>query len=197
MTINEEEKRITKDERVKKIFAETAMEMIKENGIESVSVRKVAEAAAYSMGTLYNHFENLDELLWYTKRFFIEEISTYIDNRSSSYGEITLRTIFRAYIDYFVENGNVFKFLFFTTLDKAKRADFNLNQVMRVDKQTRETFENYMTKSQCTPEQLQASLKNMLYSIHGMLMIYVTNNEELTKQQLYIDYDSIVDSILH
>ena len=35
------------------------------------------------MGTLYNHFENLDELLWYTKRLFIDEISEYIEKRGN------------------------------------------------------------------------------------------------------------------
>jgi len=196
MILNKEEKKITKDERVKKIFAETAMQMIEADGIESVSVRKVAEKAAYSLGTLYNHFGNLDELLWYTKRFFIDEISNYIDKNGKTEGKITLKSIFRSYIDYFVENENVFKFLFFKTLDRSKRSDFNLFQVMSVDQQTRDIFESYMEKSSCTPEELQARLKNMLYSIHGMLMIYVTNNEELTKEQLYMDYSGIADNIL-
>jgi len=188
-------KKITKDERVKKVFAETTMEMIREYGIESVTVRKVAELASYSLGTLYGHFKNLDELLWYTKRFFVDEISQYFDSDSAKRENDTFKSLLKTYVDYFVENRNVFKFFFFTSLDKSEKGEFNLSQITNVDKRTKEIFLQYMKESACTPVQLEIKLKSMLYSIHGMLMIYVTDNEELTKEALYRDFSNIMDSL--
>lgn len=192
MTIKK--KKMIKAERVKKIFAETTVHMIKETGIESVSVRKVAEKSAYSLGTLYNHFKNLDELLWYTKILFIDEITNYIEKRTKK-KDIT--ELFKTYMDYFVENENVFKFFFFTSLDKSKKTEFNIAQVMNVDKSTREAFEQLKSSRNFTSLQLEARLKTLLYSIHGMLMIHVTDSEDLTKEALYKDFSMIAENLFH
>ncbi len=193
--LNKEDKKIIKDERVKKIFAETTMELIREYGIESVTVRKVSEAASYSLGTLYGHFKNLDELLWYTKRFFVDEISQYFEADSVKQKNDTFKSLLKTYVDYFVENRNVFKFFFFTSLDKSEKGEFNLSQIANVDKRTKEIFMQYMKESACTPAQLEIKLKTVLYSIHGMLMLYVSNNEELTKETLYRDFSNIMDTL--
>lgn len=46
-------------------FIEATQEIIAEEGIDNVTIRKVAAKAGYNSATLYNYFDNLDQLKMY------------------------------------------------------------------------------------------------------------------------------------
>lgn len=46
-------------------FIEAAQDIIKREGISNVTIRKVAQYAGYNSATLYNYFEDLDQLILY------------------------------------------------------------------------------------------------------------------------------------
>lgn len=48
-----------------KYFIEAAYQLIEEEGLELLTIRKVADVAGYNSATLYNYFENLDSLVAY------------------------------------------------------------------------------------------------------------------------------------
>lgn len=50
--------------RTKKAFISATHEIIETEGIAKVTIRKVAVKAGYNSSSLYNYFENLDELLY-------------------------------------------------------------------------------------------------------------------------------------
>lgn len=50
--------------RTKKAFILAAHEIIESEGFDKVSIRKVAERTGYNSSSLYNYFENLDQLLY-------------------------------------------------------------------------------------------------------------------------------------
>ncbi|MDP4092633.1 MAG: TetR/AcrR family transcriptional regulator, partial [Bacillota bacterium] len=52
--------------RMKKYFIDAAKEILVNEGVSNVSVRKVGEVTGYSYATIYNYFKNLDHLLWCT-----------------------------------------------------------------------------------------------------------------------------------
>ncbi len=45
-------------------FIDATNEIIENEGIESVTIRKVANLAGYNSATIYNYFENLDHLIF-------------------------------------------------------------------------------------------------------------------------------------
>ena len=55
---NREEKR----KRIMSYFINATIELMEEEGIENLSIRKVADRAGYNSATLYHYFSNLDEL---------------------------------------------------------------------------------------------------------------------------------------
>jgi len=53
-------------ERTMKLFIDSADEIIMSEGVESLSIRKVANCAGYNSATLYNYFDNLEHLVYFT-----------------------------------------------------------------------------------------------------------------------------------
>lgn len=52
-----------KKKRVIGYFIDAATQIATEEGLEHITIRKVAKKAGYTSGTLYNYFENLEQLL--------------------------------------------------------------------------------------------------------------------------------------
>lgn len=48
---------------IKKLFIDTTVTIIKEEGVEKVSIRKIAKITGYNSATLYTYFKNLDYLI--------------------------------------------------------------------------------------------------------------------------------------
>ena len=54
-------------------FITAADEIIKEVGMENTTVRKIAKKAGYNSSTIYNYFNDLDHLIFFTKITHLEE----------------------------------------------------------------------------------------------------------------------------
>jgi len=65
--------------RTSRIFIESAAEIIREEGIDALTIRKVADIAAYNSATLYNYFENLDHLKSLSALIFIKDYTDNLD----------------------------------------------------------------------------------------------------------------------
>lgn len=60
-----------------KYFIAAAKELMETEGMEKLTVRKVASAAGYNSATLYNYFENVEELIVFASIGYLKE---YISN---------------------------------------------------------------------------------------------------------------------
>jgi AcrR family transcriptional regulator len=58
------ERRQRQKEEVRTNILSTAWEIVKEDGWEAVSIRKIADAIEYSVPVIYDHFENKEAILW-------------------------------------------------------------------------------------------------------------------------------------
>lgn len=54
-------------------FIEAAKKIIEEEGLEAVTIRKVADIAGYNSATLYNYFENLNHLIFFASMKYLNE----------------------------------------------------------------------------------------------------------------------------
>src|SRR5215470_14191423 len=58
------ERRHRQKEEVRTNILSTAWQLVKEDGWEAVSIRKIADAIEYSVPVIYDHFENKEAILW-------------------------------------------------------------------------------------------------------------------------------------
>lgn len=122
MDTSSRHKQLKKD-RVRQVFVETVCRLVSREGVGAVSVRRVADEAAYALATLYKYFRNLDELLWYARIEMINAVASHFQSRMpvkiDSWDE--LKTELAAFLAYFAERPTVFRFLYFHSLDPASR----------------------------------------------------------------------------
>ena len=69
-------------------FLEATNKIIEEEGIQAVTIRKVANMAGYNSATLYNYFENLNHLLFFASlkylKSYAEDLPKYTANSKNS-----------------------------------------------------------------------------------------------------------------
>src|SRR6185295_7886718 len=57
------ERRLSEKQKVREAILGTAWYMVKEEGWQSLSIRKIADAIEYSVPVIYDHFENKEAIL--------------------------------------------------------------------------------------------------------------------------------------
>src|SRR5689334_25068747 len=58
------ERRIREKEKVRTAIRTTSWQMVKDEGWQSLSIRKIADAIEYSVPVIYDHFENKEAILF-------------------------------------------------------------------------------------------------------------------------------------
>lgn len=192
-----EDKRQVKEDRVRAVFIETAKEMILAEGAGAVSVRRIADQAAYSYATLYNHFENLNELLWHTRNALMEDIGAYIHEHypADVGGAAGIRELFRTYIDFFLLYPNAFKFFYFYDLEEPQADFVSRARELDFDRAFGEAFREFAVSGAYTPDELEAIGKTILFAVHGLLMIYISGKDEMSREDLYRTLDTMVANL--
>lgn len=197
MTLSKEDKRQLKSERVKKVFALTARDMIHEEGITSVTVRKVAERAGYSLGTVYNHFKNIDELLWMTRDYMIREIADLLTKQAPKVESVeSLAEIMVQYADYYRLNPNVFRFFYFHHLNQEDNHTSSVIQEDAHQKQTQETITLISRIKSCEPAEAVLTYKTIIYAVHGMLMMFISDNDGISDENMSEEISRLITMIM-
>lgn len=66
-------KKLLHKQRVMGYFIEAAHHIIETEGLENVTIRKVADLAGYNSATLYNYFHNLDHLILFASMKYLKQ----------------------------------------------------------------------------------------------------------------------------
>ncbi|MCX7776172.1 MAG: TetR/AcrR family transcriptional regulator [Spirochaetaceae bacterium] len=71
-------------ERIRRYFLDAARNIILQEGIEAVTTKKIADQAAYSYASIYNYFENLNELVCLAVEELAMECASWVQERMSA-----------------------------------------------------------------------------------------------------------------
>ena len=184
--------------RMKSFFLDATKKIILEEGVENVTIRKVADIAGYSYATIYNYFVDLNKLLWETKLLMIKDLIEIVESRINvkRYDSEGIKKIFKTYISYYLENPNIFKFFYLYQLVKIDEKLDSIETQPNFDQMWKNTFKEFIDKGILSLKDLEVISKIFIYSMHGMLTLNYSYNMELTKDGIYKDLDLIVDFLL-
>ena len=100
-------------EELRELILKSATELIEKGGLAALSAREIARAIGYSPGTLYNVFENLDDLVLTIEGRMLDRLSALLGEQASSADPRD--RIFRlahAYLRFTHENPKLWNLLF-------------------------------------------------------------------------------------
>ena len=87
---------------------EAARNIAESEGLSGLTARRIARKIGYSAGTLYNHFENLDDLIVQLNARTLDALyETCVSERQNGDPEDTLRALARAYIGFTADHSNL------------------------------------------------------------------------------------------
>jgi len=105
-----------KQQRIMKYFIEAAEEIIKNEGMESITIRKAADLAGYTSATLYNYFDNLSHLIFLANMHHLKaynnDLLTCISNCKNPI-EIYM-AVCKCFSVHAYERPEIFELLFFS-----------------------------------------------------------------------------------
>ncbi len=103
-----------KKKRILKTFIEAVKKIIKEEGIEKVTIRKVAQMAGYNSATIYNYFDNCNQLIFFGSISFLDDyvkaIPHYLGRSSNTLDQFLL--IWECFTRYSFVNPRIYYAIF-------------------------------------------------------------------------------------
>lgn len=159
------------EERVKGYFVQAANEILRGEGIKSLSVRNVAEKAGYSYATLYNYFKDINELLSVCIIDFIEEGKEFIvgETQDIPKGIVRLEAIIKSYVKFFVQYPGIFELFYITPLINAKSANAIISFL---DEMCNDDWNHLLQNGDHSKEEIQIAKEGIKYLITGILVLY-------------------------
>lgn len=156
-------------------FINAAKEIIEEEGINALSVRKVGDRAGYSYATIYNYFKDLNTLLFYCIADYLDECYEYIIN-SFDESEDCRERIFlmvTAYVEYFVKNRNQFQLIFIEDLGEPPKEIYEKISRPSVGFLLSEAMADYAKKGYIESKDVEMLSDLIASSVHGKLLFYL------------------------
>ncbi len=189
------DKQSVKNERVKSYFVQAAKEIIMRDGVESVSVRKVADLAGYSYATIYNYFADLNALLLEVKTAMIWDIIAYMSGiqRENICGINDIKKLNRRYLDYYLEHPHVFRFFYSYRLNSEPGAAAALP--FDFTSRWHDTYKGLVISGTIRDSDVEIIAKTIIYAMHGMLALFFSDNS-LTQELLYSELDKVTEYVL-
>jgi AcrR family transcriptional regulator len=117
------EKKEIQEQRMRGYFIQATKEMLKGEGLKSLSVRNIADRAGYSYATLYNYFKDVQELIFLCVKDFQDDCEETVKSRTSGMapGKDRIKAKVSGYITYFIEYPGIFELFYLEKMTDIER----------------------------------------------------------------------------
>lgn len=180
------------NQELKNKIIEQSWQIIINEGVQSLSIRKIAEAIEYSVPVIYKHFENKEAILAHFSKEGYSFLSTHIQNSllEGSVNSSKIITIARAYWEFASDNCHHYRIMFGLGIPACETINSSIEM--------RQTS-NYML-SAITETLVQANnmgidkhlkLNTFWSMLHGFVAIELLSNKKINKEFPYTVLDAV------
>ncbi|RAJ02439.1 TetR family transcriptional regulator [Chitinophaga skermanii] len=173
------DKKELQEQRMKGYFIDATKEILKSEGLKSLSVRNIAEKAGYSFATLYNYFPDVKHLVFYCVRDFREECRAYVQSRLEGVtkGKKRIRAIVLAYMEYFVQYPGIFELFFIEKLSDIDHQKETAGLIVHfLQELCEEDWAVCAAKKVYTDVDIQLKQSQLSIITTGILVLYMHRN---------------------
>lgn len=164
---------------LKVALIEAGIEMINECGEAGLSLRKVAAKCNVSQAAPYAHFKNKEDLIHAMQQHvteqFMQILEAAVKNEKKGSPEAILK-IGEAYIHFFIEHPNYFRFLFFTPYLQIHLSLDNDEDVYPPYQLFREYAIALLEQTGASRETMLRQMINMWATVQGVSLIATQEN---------------------
>lgn len=181
MTEKEEREKL-KQYRIMRYFIDATIDIIKEDGISGVTIRKVANYAGYTSATLYNYFDNLTHLIFLANMCHLEEYNHSLPKcMENCTNPVELyMSIGKCYTEHAYSKPEIFELLFFSQNNE------------KFEEYTNQYYELYPKRE----KEIKSKLLNKLFHVNdlhnrSLNLLKPCVEQGMMEEQMAIDYTDI------
>ncbi len=171
-------------------------EILREQGAQALTARALAQRIGYSVGTVYNLFDNLDDLILQINGRTLDALYQALTaSPPERTPEAAVRALARAYVRFTAENRALWTALFeYSLADKDHMTDAYLAKIDRVFGLVEAALAPLFPDQ---PEERRKAARVLWSSLHGICSLSLTGKLDLVGAQPVTEMaDSLVDNYL-
>ncbi|WP_157309822.1 TetR/AcrR family transcriptional regulator [Chitinophaga tropicalis] len=183
------------EQRMRGYFLDATKEMVRAEGLKSLSVRSIADKAGYSYATMYSYFKDVNDLVFLCVQDFYEECRQQVTDQTKKKerGLKRLKAMVRAYADFFVQYPGIFELFFLERMGNFKESDvINLS----LDRICEEEWNYCAAKGIIRAEEIEGMKARTRYTIFGLLLMYLNRRAPSSYTEFLHLFNAQLDTIL-
>ncbi|MFD1204366.1 MULTISPECIES: TetR/AcrR family transcriptional regulator [Sporosarcina] len=169
--------------RMWKYFIEATVEIIEEEGIEQVTIRKVADRAGYNSATIYNYFSEASHLIFFASmkllKPYIDDVANYIKHGDTALDKYILA--WECFCKYSFKQPSIFHAVFIMDLGDQP------------EKLIERYYELYPADLIHIPEELKPALFERSMSKRGQSLLQNAVDEKLIGEEQADDINEMTN----
>jgi AcrR family transcriptional regulator len=186
-------------ERIRGYFIDAAKELLRGEGLRSVSTRSVAEKAGYSYATLYNYFKDINDLVFECVKDFQAECEELVKSKTKKArpGTEKIKAITSAYIDYFIEYPGTFELCFLEKIRGiGERNELTELIYTFLDRLCEEQWDYCIAGKIMKPKKVAQKRNELRFTVMGLLLFYENRRQPGSYKEFLSLTESVIGKIL-
>ena len=162
-------------------------EIIKEKGVDNLTARKLAEYSGYVVGTIYNRFKSMDELVMWENCLTLDELYESLRTvEMSSDAYANLNRLLDRFVEFVLDNKNLwftlYNFHFKNIMDSF--AVFYLRRILKIIKLLENNLYKLFTK--VPGNERRVSTEVLFISLFALSSLLTTEREFARLEKKYV-----------
>ena len=162
-------------------------EIIKDKGVENLTARKLAEYSGYVVGTIYNRFKSMDELVMWENCLTLDELYENLKNvEMTSDAYVNLNRLLEKFVEFVLDNKNLwftlYNFHFKNVMESF--TVFYLRRILKIVK----LLENNLCKlfNKVSADERKVSTEVLFVSLFALSSLLTTEKEFVRLEKKYV-----------
>ena len=193
------ERKQIQEQRIKNYFIQATKDLLKGEGLQTVSVRNITDRTGYSYATLYNYFKDVKDLVFECVKDFQEECEEIIitETKDSPQGLEKIKAITKSYIKYFVQYPGIFELFYTEKVTELQNKQQTVEMINTfLDKLTNDEWNYCITNNIVSMNEAMLKRSQLKYHITGLLLLYISRRHPSSYQDFMNDVESQLNSVL-
>jgi len=193
------DKKEIQEQRMRGYFIQATKEMLKGEGLKSLSVRSIAERAGYSYATMYNYFKDVQTLVFECVKDFQDECVDFVlsELKDDKRGLPAIEQIVKSYIKFFVQYPGIFELFFVERVNQMSNNQNTLEMIYSFsDRLTSSEWEYCISKKILKQEAVEIKRNEIKFAVMGLLLFYNNRRQPASYAEFNANCDSVIKEIL-
>ncbi len=181
---------------MRKLIVDTATQILVEEGIDQVSIRRIADRIEYSPGTIYLYFEDKDDILY---EAHLEAFSAFLD------AEMTvaaipdplerLQALGRVYVNFALSNQRMYDLMFLIPVPRIQNKEkYDWSVSIRTYQVLRTIVEECIAQGRIKPNHPDVVSMQVWATVHGLASLIIRQRIPMVDKELV---SRMVDPVLN